>query len=211
MRTLTTAAVAAAGAVLALVSAGPVPAAPYRSDVRAAVGYEGTCHDADGGWACTVEMAVGESESGYEKAVMEGEVYVNCTRRTVQRSRSLQYATAGQADFAVRTASGAVRAPSGTARASSGAGRTPTSFTWTRYDYRDVAERIEPGEVSWVEVQRATQKGSASFVVRDENGREQTLTGTFEGPAAGMYDRLFQRTGPMTEEERGQCSSSRPE
>ncbi|MFB7518068.1 hypothetical protein [Streptomyces sp. NPDC056144] len=197
MRTLTTAAVAAAGAVLALVSAAPVPAAVQRpADTRAVVGVDGTCHDAEGSWACTVETTVQDSKKTYGRARVEGEVFVNCTRNAVTRTRSLQYATAGQADFA--------------AVEPAASGRTPTSFTWTKYDYRDVAERVEVGEVSWVEVQGVTEKGTASFLVRDENGREQRLTGTFEGPAAGLSDRIYQRTGPMTTAEQQRCASARP-
>ncbi|MFE2739043.1 hypothetical protein [Streptomyces sp. NPDC059349] len=127
---------------------------------------------------------------------MEGDVFVNCTRNRLDRKRPVHIATPGRADFATGDGGDAVR--------------RPTSFTWTKDTYEDVPERITPGEVSWVEVQRATESGNATFTVRDEKGHEQTLAGTFDGPATGLSDRLFQRTGPMTAAEKQRCSGTRP-
>ncbi|MFD3475978.1 hypothetical protein [Streptomyces sp. NPDC058695] len=39
---------------------------------------------------------------------------------------------------------------------------------------------------------------------------EQILTGTFDGPATELSDRLHQRTGPMTVAEQQRCNAVRP-
>ncbi|GAA1248449.1 MULTISPECIES: hypothetical protein [Streptomyces] len=194
MRTFTTAALAAAGAVLALASVSPVPATALAAP--AVISVEGTCHDAQGSWPCTVDIDIQTSKKQYGRATMEGEAYLNCTRNRLDHNRPVHIATPGRADFATGDGGGAVR--------------RPASFTWTKDTYEDFPERIEPGEVSWVEAQRATESGNAKFTVRDEKGHEQTLAGTFDGPATGLSDRLFQRTGPMTAGEQQRCRSDRP-
>ncbi|MFE4721103.1 hypothetical protein ACFRLW_32750, partial [Streptomyces sp. NPDC056728] len=191
MRTFTTAALAAAGAVLALASVSPVPATALAAP--AVISVEGTCHDAQGSWPCTVDIDIQTSKKQYGRATMEGEAYLNCTRNRLDHNRPVHIATPGRADFATGDGGGAVR--------------RPASFTWTKDTYEDFPERIEPGEVSWVEAQRATESGNAKFTVRDEKGHEQTLAGTFDGPATGLSDRLFQRTGPMTAGEQQRCRS----
>ncbi|MEV6956887.1 hypothetical protein [Streptomyces sp. NPDC051183] len=194
MRTFTTAALAAAGAVLALASVSAVPAAAL--DAPAVISVDGTCHDAKGSWPCAVDIEVQTSKKQYGPVTMDGEAYINCTRNRIDRTRSVHINNPGRAEFA----------PGGGGNAL----RRPTYFTWSRDTYQDVPERIAPGEASWFEVQRATESGDAKFTVRDEKGQEQVLRGTFDGPANGLSDRHYQRTGPLTAAEQRHCNSDRP-
>ncbi|MFD0509513.1 hypothetical protein ACFQ0Q_00545 [Streptomyces aureus] len=129
MRTFTTAALAAAGAVLALASVSPVPATALAAP--AVISVEGTCHDAQGSWPCTVDIDIQTSKKQYGRATMEGEAYLNCTRNRLDHNRPVHIATPGRADFATGDGGGAVR--------------RPASFTWTKDTYEDFPERIEPG------------------------------------------------------------------
>ncbi|MFJ7157202.1 hypothetical protein ACIQUQ_19930 [Streptomyces sp. NPDC101118] len=192
MRTLITAALAAASTALLLAPAAPTPA--HAADLDS--GLYGECWDAKGSWPCTVLVAVAGSERRFGPAHQEGDVYVNCTRQTVERQRSLSGTRPGRADFA------AGKAANGT--------RRPTRFTWSEYTDRSLNEQVRPGEASWVEVEHASESGTATFTVTDGDGRAQTLTGTFDGPARGLPDRVYQRTGPLTDAERARCHAGRP-
>ncbi len=80
-------------------------------------------------------------------------------------------------------------------------------FQWFSSDQRTVVEKIQPGEVSWVELQPSRERVEGWFVNKRDDYR---LHAVVDAPSRAVPDRIFQRTGPMAEAEKQRCAAARP-
>ncbi|MEV7417233.1 hypothetical protein [Streptomyces sp. NPDC089919] len=97
---------------------------------------------------------------------------------------------------------------------------TETPLDSPRTSTQDISVQIQPGEASWIEVQPARERiaGVFSGAVTDNKNAANVTTGKgwysidtmVDLPSADVPDRVYQRTGPLTETERQHCTSERP-
>ncbi|MFD4942119.1 hypothetical protein ACFWNT_06165 [Streptomyces sp. NPDC058409] len=78
---------------------------------------------------------------------------------------------------------------------------------WFSSDRREIVEKIQPGEVSWVEMQPSRERVEGWFLSGKDDYR---LHAVIDGPSRAVPDRILQRTGPMSEAEKQRCAASRP-
>ncbi|MGW8765261.1 hypothetical protein ACWGN5_22440 [Streptomyces sp. NPDC055815] len=179
--------------------------------------------------ACTFRPDARTSFRYYDKARVVGEAYVNCTRNTLEHSRVLSYSERSHDSIAQTYADAGLALPE--------VARLPTSgdpvedakrikerpmatqfsqayekgwqraWQWFSSDQRTVVERIQPGEVSWVELQPSRERVEGWFVSKKDDYR---LHAVVDGPSRAVPDRLLQRTGPMSEAEKQRCAAARP-
>ncbi|MFI6420935.1 hypothetical protein ACIBG6_26460 [Streptomyces sp. NPDC050842] len=194
---------------------------------------ESTLHNAaaacNGENACTFRPDTRTSFRYYDRARVVGEAYINCTRNTLEHSRVLSYSERGH-DSISQTYSAAglplnevARLPTSGVRAEDEkrlkerpmAAQLALAYenTWQRpwqwfsNDERTVVEKIQPGEVSWVELQPSRERVEGWFVSKKDDYR---LHAVIDGPSRAVPDRLLQRTGPMSEAEKQRCAAARP-
>ncbi|MFE3073559.1 hypothetical protein [Streptomyces sp. NPDC059247] len=156
---------------------------------------QGECQDAKGTWPVTFSLETSEATAAYSPARAATETYVNGTRNAVSNSRPVNFAFASSAAF--------------TAAGEPSAARQPTSLTWTTKSQRTISETVQPGEVSWVEVQEHRATGSGAFTIVDESGNKLVITGTFDSTHSDGRHRVMQRTAPMTEAEMKRAAEAR--
>ncbi|MFI0985908.1 hypothetical protein [Streptomyces exfoliatus] len=194
---------------------------------------ESTLHNAaaacNGENACTFRPDTRTSFRYYDRARVIGEAFVNCTRNTLEHSRLLSYAERGH-DSVSQTYADANLALNEVARLPTSGVREEdekrvkerpmaTQFAlayekgwqrpwqWFSSDQRTVVEKIQPGEVSWVEMQPSRERVEGWFVSKKDDYR---LHAVIDGPSRAVPDRLLQRTGPMSEAEKQRCTAARP-
>ncbi|MFI6152961.1 hypothetical protein ACIBCA_09735 [Kitasatospora sp. NPDC051170] len=163
----------------------------------------------------------------YGQTRIVGEVYINCTRNAVVDDRKLEvteppydnltqyYALKGaplvpsRSDISVSRPNLAAQAAAGYSAAGGNSAAVATSqpLTWSRTTAKGLNPTIQPGEMSWIEVQPARERVVGSFT----NSRNKyRLDATFDVPSTAMPDRYYQRSGPLTETELKRCGSARP-
>lgn len=194
---------------------------------------ESTLHNAaaacNGENACVFRPDTRMSFRYYDKARVVGEAFVNCTRNTLEHSRLLSYAERSH-DSIAQTYAGAGLALNEVARLPTSGDRAEDEkrarerpmaaqfalayekgwerpWQWFSSDQRTVVERIQPGEVSWVELQPSRERVEGWFVGKKDDYR---LHAVIDGPSRVVPDRLLQRTGPMSEAEKQRCAAARP-
>ncbi|MGW0585477.1 hypothetical protein ACWD25_58660, partial [Streptomyces sp. NPDC002920] len=194
---------------------------------------EKTLHNAaaacNGENACTFQPDTRTSFRYYGQARVIGEAFVNCTRSTLQHTRVLSYAERSHDSIAQTYADAGLpleevsRLPTTGdrtedvkrvkerpmaaqfARAYEKQWQRP--WQWFSSDQRTVVEKIQPGEVSWVELQPTRERVEGWFVSKKDDYRLHTV---IDGPSRAVPDRLLQRTGPMSEAEKQRCTAARP-
>ncbi|MFF5970294.1 hypothetical protein ACFY7C_02095 [Streptomyces sp. NPDC012769] len=82
---------------------------------------------------------------------------------------------------------------------------TTNPLTPTRTTTKNVQQAVQPGEASWFEVQPSRERIEGTF-----SGSGYTLDVMLDYPSNRVPDRLFQRTGPMTQDEQRHCLTERP-
>ncbi|MFI1978502.1 hypothetical protein [Streptomyces wedmorensis] len=194
---------------------------------------ESTLHNAaaacNGENACVFRPDARMSFRYYDKARVVGEAFVNCTRNTLEHSRLLAYAERSH-DSIAQTYAEAGLALNEVARLPTSGDRVEDEkrarerpmaaqfalayekgwqrpWQWFSSDQRTVVERIQPGEVSWVELQPSRERVEGWFVSKKDDYR---LHAVIDGPSRAVPDRLLQRTGPMSEAEKQRCAAARP-
>ncbi|MEE1828535.1 hypothetical protein PUR61_41170 [Streptomyces sp. BE20] len=163
----------------------------------------------------------------YGQTRIVGEVYINCSRNAVVDDRRIEsteppydsltqyYARNGtplvpsRSDISTSRPNLAAQAAAGFSAAGGNTAAVSTNnpLTWSRTGSKKLNPTIQPGEVSWIEVQPARERVTGTF----SNARNRyRLDATFDVPAASLPDRYFQRTGPLTDVELQRCGSARP-
>ncbi|MCX5001066.1 hypothetical protein OHB05_00275 [Streptomyces sp. NBC_00638] len=165
----------------------------------------------------------------YGRARVIGEAFVNCTRNPLEHSRELAYAERSH-DSIAQTYTDAGLALEEVARLPTSGDRAEdqkrlkerpmaTQFAlayekawqrpwqWFSSDRRTIVEKIQPGEVSWVELQPSRERVEGWFLSKKDDYR---LHAVIDGPSRAVPDRLLQRTGPMSEAEKQRCAAARP-
>lgn len=194
---------------------------------------EKTLHNAaaacNGDNACVFRPDMRMSFRYYDRARVVGEAFVNCTRNTLDHTRvvafsershdsiSQTYAADGLPlnDVAKLPTSGDRTEDEKRIKDRPTAGQFSLAYEkgwqrawqWFSGDQRTVVERIQPGEVSWVELQPSRERVEGWFLSRKDDYR---LHAVIDGPSRGVPDRLLQRTGPMSEAEKQRCAAARP-
>ncbi|MET8506731.1 hypothetical protein ABZV60_19065 [Streptomyces sp. NPDC004787] len=194
---------------------------------------EKTLHNAaaacNGDNACVFRPDTRTSFRYYDRARVVGEAFVNCTRNTLEHTRVVAfdershdsiaqtYAADGLPlnDVAKLPTSGDRTEDEKRVRDRPMAGQFSLAYEqgwqrawqWFSGDRRTVVERIQPGEVSWVELQPSRERVEGWFLSRKDDYR---LHAVIDGPSRGVPDRLLQRTGPMSEAEKQRCAAERP-
>ncbi|MFG2836205.1 hypothetical protein ACGFYE_14575 [Streptomyces zaomyceticus] len=194
---------------------------------------ESTLHNAaaacNGENACVFRPDTRMSFRYYDRARVVGEAFVNCTRNALEHSRLLSYSERAH-DSVSQTYADAGLALNEVARLPTSGDRTEDekrarerpmaaqfalayernwqrSWQWFSSDQRTVVEKIQPGEVSWVEMQPSRERVEGWFVSKKDDYR---LHAVVDGPSRAVPDRLLQRTGPMSEAEKQRCAAARP-
>ncbi|WP_416969635.1 hypothetical protein [Streptomyces sp. 4F14] len=165
----------------------------------------------------------------YGRSRVIGEAFVNCTRNTLEHTRVLSFAERSH-DSVAQTYADAGLSLEEVARLPTSGDRTEdekrvtsrpmaTQFAlayekawkrpwqWFSSDQRTVVERIQPGEVSWVELQPARERVEGWFASKKDDYRVHVVV---DGPSRAVPDRLLQRTGPMADAEKQRCMAARP-
>ncbi|MEU8763819.1 hypothetical protein [Streptomyces sp. NPDC048659] len=194
---------------------------------------EKTLHNAaaacNGENACVFRPDTRTSFRYYDRARVVGEAFVNCTRNTLEHHRTLSF-TERSYDSIAQTYAANGLALNEVARLPTSGDRTEDekrikerpmagqfslayeqswqrAWQWFSGDQRAVVERIQPGEVSWVELQPSRERVEGWFLSKKDDYR---LHAVIDGPSRAVPDRLLQRTGPMAESEKQRCASNRP-
>ncbi|MFJ7779368.1 hypothetical protein [Streptomyces yangpuensis] len=179
--------------------------------------------------ACTFRPDTRASFRYYGQARVIGEAFVNCTRNPLEHKRVLRYAERSHDSIAQTYADAnlaleeVARLPTTGDRAEDGKrvkGRPMAAqfalayektwqrpWQWFSSDEREITERIQPGEVSWVELQPTRERVEGWFVSKKDDYR---LHAVVDGPSRAVPDRLMQRTGPMSATEKQRCAAARP-
>ncbi|MFF6778865.1 hypothetical protein ACFY8W_35680 [Streptomyces sp. NPDC012637] len=194
---------------------------------------EKTLHNAaaacNGENACVFRPDMRMSFRYYDRARVVGEAFVNCTRNSLEHTRvvsfsershdsiSQTYAADGLPlnDVAKLPTSGDRTEDEKRIKERPTAGQFSLAYEkswqrawqWFSSDQRTVVERIQPGEVSWVELQPSRERVEGWFLSKKDDYR---LHAVIDGPSRGVPDRLLQRTGPMSEAEKQRCAAARP-
>ncbi|MEV0450365.1 hypothetical protein [Streptomyces sp. NPDC050600] len=192
-----------------------------------------TLHNAaaacNGESACVFRPDMRMSFRYYDRARVVGEAFVNCTRNTLEHTRvvsfseraydsiSQTYAAAGLPlnDVAKLPTSGDRTEDEKRIKERPMAGQFSLAYEkgwqrawqWFGGEERTVVERIQPGEVSWIELQPSRERVEGWFLSKKDDYR---LHAVIDGPSRGVPDRLLQRTGPMAEAEKQRCTAARP-
>ncbi|MEV8629489.1 hypothetical protein [Streptomyces sp. NPDC051079] len=192
-----------------------------------------TLHNAaaacNGDNACVFRPDMRMSFRYYDRARVVGETFVNCTRNTLEHTRVVSfseraydsiaqtYAAAGLAlnDVAKLPTSGDRVEDEKRIKERPMAGQFSLAYEkgwqrawqWFGGEQRNVVERIQPGEVSWIELQPSRERVEGWFLSKKDDYR---LHAVIDGPSRGVPDRLLQRTGPMAEAEKQRCAAARP-
>ncbi|MFF9843994.1 hypothetical protein [Streptomyces sp. NPDC013740] len=194
---------------------------------------QSTLHNAaaacNGDNACVFRPDMRMSFRYYDRARVVGEAFVNCTRNTLEHTRVVSFADRSY-DSIAQTYAAAGLPLNDVAKLPTSGDRTEDekrikerpmagqfslayekgwqrAWQWFSGEQRNVVERIQPGEVSWVELQPSRERVEGWFLSKKDDYR---LHAVIDGPSRGVPDRLLQRTGPMSEAEKQRCAAARP-
>ncbi|MBD0689022.1 hypothetical protein BG452_25570 [Streptomyces sp. CBMA123] len=176
---------------------------------------------------CVFTVDKRSSYQYYGQTRIVGEVYINCSRNAVVDDRRIEaveppydnlsqyYALKGtplvpsRSDISQSRPNLAAQAVAGFSAAGGNTGAVSTSnpLTWSRTTTKALNPTIQPGEVSWIEVQPGRERVAGTFTNSRNKYRLDTV---FDVPAVSLPDRWFQRTGPLTDVELQRCGTARP-
>ncbi|MFD3653677.1 hypothetical protein [Streptomyces sp. NPDC058620] len=179
--------------------------------------------------ACVFRPDTRMSFRYYGQARVIGEAFVNCTRNPLEHTRVLSYAERTHDSIAQTYVDAGIALTEESRLPSTGDREEDrkrikerpmaTQFAlayekgwqrpwqWFSSDRREIEENIQPGEVSWVELQPSRERVEGWF---HSNKQDYRLHAVIDGPSRAVPDRILQRTGPMSESEKQRCAAARP-
>ncbi|WP_399921771.1 hypothetical protein [Streptomyces kanamyceticus] len=83
---------------------------------------------------------------------------------------------------------------------------TNNPLLYGRKEQRDVTLTVQPGEVSWIEVQGARERLAGTLIHDTKHERMNVFA---DLPSGCFGDRMYQRTGPMSKVELARCADAR--
>ncbi|MFF8653091.1 hypothetical protein [Streptomyces huasconensis] len=83
---------------------------------------------------------------------------------------------------------------------------TNNPLLYGRKEQRTVSVTVQPGEVSWIEVQGARERLAGALIHDSKNERMDVFA---DVPSGSFGDRMYQRTGPMSKVELSRCADAR--
>ncbi|WP_432066198.1 hypothetical protein [Streptomyces sp. C10-9-1] len=86
---------------------------------------------------------------------------------------------------------------------------TTNPLTSLRTSTKEVETTVQPGEASWIEVQAARERIEGLFRSTG-TGTPTTIEASFDFPSNTVPDRLYDRSGPLTQDEKKHCLTERP-
>ncbi|MEV5754689.1 hypothetical protein AB0L00_43365 [Actinoallomurus sp. NPDC052308] len=180
------------------------------NDRRSVADAVSQCAGAPG--ACTFTPETAYSYSYFEPAQLNGDVYINCTRNTLTRTRPVPFTGRSYGDLP------ALAGLPGTGSTSTNMAKQFTAGTrtgprWTTDITHSVTEIVKPGEVAWIETQAGRRRTEGWFTTSpdpDDPHTQWRLHTVLDYPAPDLTDRFYQRTGPLTSAEKQRCQSDRP-
>ncbi|MER8072157.1 hypothetical protein ABTZ59_28075 [Streptomyces sp. NPDC094034] len=180
------------------------------------------CNSAD---ACRFEKDERYSFQYYDRPRMVGQAYINCTRNAVTDDRPVEWQeypydnltqyfvdvekkplnprqplNESLKEIAVQIAGGFTRADGNPLEMA-----TTNPLLWNRKEQRKLAVTVQPGEVSWIEVQPARERITGTLVKTPD----LRLDVTVDIPSGAFGDRFYQRTGPLSKVELARCADAR--
>ncbi|MEU7133350.1 hypothetical protein [Streptomyces sp. NPDC046261] len=194
------------------------PARAYQGNNRTSVNDAlSTCKT--GRTACAFEIYPWATRPYYDRAQVIDEAYINCSRNAITDKRDVQFKPGGYNSLPVTARDFALTdyQPFRDLVAEEFENYSKYPWVWSTDRTRQIAWNIQPGEVSWVEVQVARERAEGKFtqIVNEkvdsnyETSRYRMFV-TFDTPSKGRSDRLYQRSGPLTPDELAKCSRTRP-
>ncbi len=184
---------------------------------------EGTVHDAlslckRGGAACSFTIHPWATRPYFDAAQVVGDASANCGRHAIGDRRTVTVELPGHNNLVGRAE--LAKEEYKPLRELVGDGfehYAGHSWSWDGGRSRNVAWNVEPGEVSWIELQAARERAEGLFTqLVDENSRTDHEAGryrlfaAFDTPSRGRSDRLYQRSGPLTPDASAACAKLRP-
>ncbi|MCE0445156.1 hypothetical protein LT493_08900 [Streptomyces tricolor] len=82
---------------------------------------------------------------------------------------------------------------------------TNNPLLFGRTEQRNLSVTVQPGEVSWIEVQAARERIAGSLIHDSKNERMDVFA---DLPSGSLGDRFYQRTGPMSKVELSRCADA---
>ncbi|MEU7649166.1 hypothetical protein [Streptomyces huasconensis] len=107
----------------------------------------------------------------------------------------------GHQNLAVQIAAGFTRADGNPMEMA-----TNNPLLFDRTEKRTMSVTVQPGEVSWIEVQAARERLSGTLIHSSKNERMDVHA---DVPSGSFGDRFYQRTGPMSKVELARCADAR--
>ncbi|WP_197370914.1 hypothetical protein, partial [Streptomyces clavuligerus] len=177
--------------------------------------------------ACRFEQDDRYSFRYYDRPRMVGQAYINCTRNSITDERVVTWEelpydnitqyfvdkehkplTPQRALLKESYVHVATQIESGFTRADGNPLEMATTnpLRWNRTEDRKLSVSVQPGEVSWIEVQPARERITGTLVSTTENER---LDITVDVPSGSLADRFYQRTGPLSKVEQTRCGDAR--
>ncbi|WP_405451775.1 hypothetical protein [Streptomyces erythrochromogenes] len=86
---------------------------------------------------------------------------------------------------------------------------TTNPFLGARTTTKVVDPPVQPGEASWIEVQASRERVEGLFRSTAAN-TAITIEASFDFPSGKVPDRLYERSGPLTQDEKKHCLTERP-
>jgi hypothetical protein len=203
----------------------PMPQAYKRHDVLKPELATADCNR--GPNACRFEKDARYSYRYYDRPRTVGQVYINCTRNAITETRTVSwqehpydnltqyYATEldepltpdrARLDKSYQNVSEQIEAGFTRADGNPREMATTNPLLWEREEPRKLSVTVQPGEVSWIEVQPARERIAGTLVNEKET---QRLDITVDVPSGSLGDRFYQRTGPLSKVELNRCGDDR--
>ncbi|MBL1104796.1 hypothetical protein JK361_09345 [Streptomyces sp. 5-8] len=83
---------------------------------------------------------------------------------------------------------------------------TNNPLLYGRKEQRNLSVTVQPGEVSWIEVQASRERLAGALIHDSKNERMDVFA---DVPSGSLGDRFYQRTGPMSKVELARCADAR--
>ncbi|MEU8777285.1 hypothetical protein [Streptomyces sp. NPDC048606] len=195
------------------IPAGALPASEafYGNDRRAVSDAVAYCNGAVN--RCTFTAEDDYSFSYYAPARVAAETYLNCTRNTLNRTRPVSTANRSYGDLPAAAGlpgSGTATPTNMAQQYTQGTGLSPA---WNTTQTHNVNEIVQPAEASWIETQGSRRRTEGWFhatTKATDPNYDWRLHTVVDHPSTTLSDRIYQRTGPLTESEKQRCQSNRP-
>ncbi|WP_019890265.1 hypothetical protein [Streptomyces purpureus] len=176
---------------------------------------------------CTFEQDARYSYQYYDRPRMLGDVYLNCTRNALPDERVLkwdEFPYDSISQYYVQKKPPAPLDPrDNIAKSRDRLGRqiaagftvadgnthqmaTTNPLTWSRTNERKLTVSVQPGEVSWIEVQPSRERVTGALISTNNKYRMDVMLDT---PSQSLADRFYQRTGPLSRIELDRCGDHR--